>query len=395
MSLRQGSALMNEGRYADAVTAFESAAQAQPASAGPHIQQALCYLALDQPEPASAQLEKALELEPANPAPQVFLALAQSDLGDQARAETLLQGVKKLCPDHQAVDTVRALINLRKRALEPAVSYLGSHPDLSLSSPIISRLVLEVEKLLLPGEIPLLRRQAAIIPGDSEAPSTPGPGLLTQFSMLPRSTLAWLDQSRGRSLWEKGLRYPTGSERRKRYMQQATDRLRLARQADPSKFRADYYLAEALLYSAVPRAPEPDWMERLNESRECFLASWRQEGENPYLLFYLGRASLLLGQVEASLVYFERSLEKFAKFPESHYGLGQCWVLKGDPHKARGYFAQALHSDTFILRDRLQELATRYQNEPETLTLPIPEWEPEVEPVSSPPPSEEPSEPPV
>jgi tetratricopeptide (TPR) repeat protein len=393
MSLRRGAALVSDGRYDEAVTAFEAAAQAEPAAAGPHIQKALCHLNLNQPEPARLSLEKAIELEPINPAPKLFLALTRSELGDQEGARQLLDEVKKLSPEHQAVDTVRALVNLRNQALEPAVRYLGGKPDLSLSSPIISRLVVEVEKLLLPGEIPMLRRAPALIPQDEEAP--PAPGLVQQLGALPRSFLAWIDQSQGRKKWEKGLKYPPGSERRKTLLQEAVDRLRKARDADRSRFRADFYLAEALLYAAAPRSGESEWLGRLRESRESFLVSWRQEGENPYLLYYLGKVSLNLGEVHASTTYFERGLEKFAKFPEAHYGLGQGWLLRGDLHKARDYFAQALRSDTFIMRDRLHDLVHRFQTEPETLSLPAPEWEPELEPDSTPPPVEVPSEPPV
>ncbi len=386
MSLRQGSALMNQGRYAEALSAFEHASVAAPSAAGPLIQKALCHLALGQPAEAREALAKAVELEPSNPAPRLFLALAESDLGDQARAEDLLQSVKKLSPDHQAVETVRALVHLRTGNLERAVSYLGSRPDLSLSSPIISRLVLEIERLLLPGDIPTLRRHPAVIPEDLETPRSRG---------LLHSVRAWRGQSLGRSQMEGAMRHPPTSERRQAHLGTAVNTLRQARDHDPAQFRADFYLAEALLYSARPRQGEPDWLAPLRESRESFLISWKHEGENPYLLYYLGRVTLNLGEVEAAITYFERALGKFAKFPEVHYGLGQAWLLKGDPQRARDYFTLALRSDTFILRDRVHELVSRFQLEPAALQLPHPEWEPEVELDSTSPPPEVPVEPPL
>lgn len=386
MSLRRGAALADEGRYEEAVTAFEEAARARPGAAGPPIQKALCQLAMGQPEAAADSLARAVELEPGNPAPQLFLALTRSELADQDGAELMLQSVKKICPDHQAADTVRALVQLRKGMLDKAVAYLGSRPDLSLSSPIISRLVLEIERLLLPGDIPLLLRRPAEIPEERENPPSRG---------LFASVRAWRGQSVGRKRVEQAMRQPPGSDRRHQMLEQSVEILTRARDSDPAQFRADFYLAEARLYAARPRHPEPAWLERLRQSREGFLVSWRHEGENPYLLYYLGRVSLNLGEVEAAITYFERSLEKFAKFPESHYGLGQAWLLKGDPQKAREYFAQALRSDTFILRDRVHELVSRFESEPESLQLQLPPWEPEVEEISTPDPPEVPAEPPL
>lgn len=377
MSLQRGSALMMEGRYDEALSAFEAAAHNQPKAAGPLIQQALCQLALGQPGPANELLTRALELEPGNPAPHLFAGLCRSDLGDQEAAELCLQAVKKLSPDHQAVDTVRAILNLRRGNLEKAVTYLGGHPDLSLSSPIISRLVLEVERRLLPTEVPLLRRVKARILTPEEEKAPPSPGL----SGLVRSMGAWRSQSVGRKLVEKAMRTPPGSERRRGLLDQAVARLREARDCDPSQFRADFYLAEALLY-----ASRPGQEDALRESREGFLVSWQHEGENPYLLYYLGRVTLLLGEVDASIEYFERGLSKFAKFPEAHYGLGQCWLLKGDANRARDFFAQALRSDTFIMRDRLFELVSRYEADRGSLDRSMPEWEPESEPESEVPP---------
>ncbi len=371
MSLQRGSALMMEGRYDDALTAFEAAAHSQPKAAGPLIQQALCHLALGQPGPANDLLTRALELEPGNPAPHLFAGLCRSDLGDQEAAELCLQTVKKLSPDHQAVDTVRAILNLRRGNLEKAVAYLGGHPDLSLSSPIISRLVLEVERRLLPAEIPLLRRAKARILTPEEQKAPPSPGL----AGLARSLGAWRTQSSGRKQVEKAMRTPPGSERRSVLLSRAVGQLRAARDADPSQFRADFYLAEALLYASRPGEGE----EALRESREGFLVSWQHEGENPYLLYYLGRVTLLLGEVDASIEYFERGISKFAKFPEAHYGLGQCWLLKGDANRARDYFAKALRSDTFIMRDRLFELISRYESDRGSLDRSMPEWEPKPE----------------
>ncbi|MEW6284449.1 MAG: tetratricopeptide repeat protein, partial [Candidatus Eremiobacterota bacterium] len=323
-----------------------------------------------------------------------------SDLRQFEPARQGLGRVRELSRDHQAAATVECLVNLREGRLQEAVNYLDGRPDLSLSSPIISRVTMELERRLLPAELPALRHTRPCEAPPETAP--PRRSLVEELVQIPRSMRAGGLQSRALKRIEQGMRAGPGEGRRRR-LEEALGLLRRARELDPTYFRADFYLGEALLYSMRPHDEEPFWMERLREARECFMAAWRNEGENPYLFHFLGRVSLYLGEVDASIHYHDKALERFAKFFESDYSLGQCHLLLGDEGKSLFYFARSLRSDTFGIRERINQLVLQHRLDPEVLRLPLPEFEPESEipdapeereiPVETPPePAAEPGE---
>jgi type IV pilus biogenesis/stability protein PilW len=85
--MRQGSVLLQQGRYDDALKSFEKAAQLQPENATTHNMVGLCYLKLEQYDKALAAFNKALDLVPSfsdarNNRGATYLALKQYRLAE-------------------------------------------------------------------------------------------------------------------------------------------------------------------------------------------------------------------------------------------------------------------------------------------------------------------------
>jgi type IV pilus biogenesis/stability protein PilW len=85
--MRQGSVLLQQGRYDDALKSFEKAAQLQPENATTHNMVGLCYLKLEQYDKALAAFNQALDLVPSfsdarNNRGATYLAMKQYHLAE-------------------------------------------------------------------------------------------------------------------------------------------------------------------------------------------------------------------------------------------------------------------------------------------------------------------------
>lgn len=85
--MRQGSVLLQQGRFNDALKSFEKAAQLQPENATTHNMVGLCYLKLEQYDKALAAFNKALDLVPSfsdarNNRGATYLAMKQYHLAE-------------------------------------------------------------------------------------------------------------------------------------------------------------------------------------------------------------------------------------------------------------------------------------------------------------------------
>ncbi|MBI3924650.1 MAG: tetratricopeptide repeat protein [Armatimonadetes bacterium] len=417
---------MRQGQPAEAEALLAEAVEALPGKAPPGIQLGLCRLASGEAAAAERSFEGACAADPSNPAAFLFRALAVSDQGRDQEASAHLEQARKLCRENQVLPTVEAVLALRQGELGAALARLGvsearpSGGELANSGPVLGRLVIELERRLLPLEVPQLFRSEALGEESVSEEQEKSPGLLAQLMQLPASwkamslqkkALGKMDRAAGhrgivQMLWSYllfvpellGLRGSPESAARikaRRYelTDEAVELYRAARDLDPGIFRAGFYLGEALLYGARLEGGEGYPRERLIESRECFYDAWRREGPNPYLFYYLGKASSLLGEVEAGAEYFRRALARFEKLPEARYGLGQCLLLMGQEVEARQSLLAAVQSDGLIARERLREFHEIHADRPELLSRPLPDLPAPGEATAEP--GEAPSSPPA
>jgi len=447
--VRKGAVLVRQGKLEPAAELLQKAADRMPREPGAWIQLGLCHLERNEPQEAKEAFLKAADLAPKNPAAALFASLACSDLGQPDEAGRWAAKTRELSPHNQALPTLEALLKLRQGDAVGGLRCLGmagaepvsvwEAPDLAGSAPLASRLVLELEKLRLPHDVPRLERSQV----GEEPVATPtarrGP-LLMQYTLVGSSFLlaamlitaytiepdpqylyllaavvglagltgllvfrtrtgeqfpTWRArgaQRQGLKLLENALRSPPG-RLRERLLENALSNMREAQRLAPDLFRTDFYLGEALLFAGQSTEDVPLARRYLEEALSCFERSWGQDGGNPYLFYYLARTSLLLGRVEASQRYFEMALERFEKLPEGHYGVGQCRLLQGDDEGGRRALWRAVSGELLMVRERLTDMERLALTRPEALGQPFPAMppapEPAVEKASEPEPSPE------
>jgi len=275
------------------------------------------------------------------------------------------------------VPTVQALRYLGEGRLEEALKVLcpegtGKVFDLTVSPPALGRLVVALEKHLLPLELAETLEPEA-------SPPKPEPPV----------GAAWLLMRRGRKRLEAAWALPV--EERAPEMRQALAELRAAREQDPKAFRASYHLGEALLSVAEhdrdrDQRPGPRTVAWVTQAQECFEDSRRTDGTNPYVLHYLARCALLLRRFERAQGLWREALDGFEKFPEAHYGLGQALLARGREREARAFLLSAILSDLHLLRDRIRELARLFRARPDLFGEPatFPLWEAPADPAPAP-----------
>ena len=426
--IRAGAELARAGKTAEAVALIEEACKKLPSDPRAWVQLGLAQLEAQLPEAAQESLEKALALSPAHPPSLYYLVLAHSDQDNQSAAAAVLKQLAEVSPHNQALPTLRALLCLQRGEIDQALLHLEippcptspvwNRPELCSFGPLTSRLAVEIERWLLPLEIPLLQRSCPLGEPPAEPPRAPdqlGPdrvrsalfgmlggiaagaatGAALRFLLvlllgsdfeftvgvgwtepivwmgsllgvggaawgflspsLPWHFRAYLAKFKGERLLEKALGEDSTHQRRQYFMLGIQEKRRVL-MLDPSLLRSHYGLGEALLFCASSLRDN----RYLAEAEQCFLHSWRQDGENPYLNYYLARCCQLQGKVQAALAYYTKAIAKFSKLSEAHFGLGQCQLLLGDNAQARSWFKRALGSELQLARDRLHDLAHAY-----------------------------------
>jgi tetratricopeptide (TPR) repeat protein len=376
--LRQAVSLSRQGKHSEALA--HANALAKEAASEPRFgyQLALMQLEGERPEEALATLGSIDQ--PDSPVLHLYrsITLGQLERWDDALAEA--RRLKELCKDHQFLPSLMCYLLLGAGRLEDALKPLQVdkplgwiswfRPELAGFSPLLSRLLLQVEAYLLPLEFPELHLGQAL--DDPKSIDTP-PQKITLEALI-NSIKGYFQQRIGLHYWEKGLS-TNQPEKRHHYLNLNLEAQRKAVELEPRQFRGHYHLGEALLYAAVPwEAQLPD-RERLEEAETSFIHSWSQEGGNPYLFFYLGRTVQLLGRPLAAKTYLERALAKFEKFPEAHYALGQLHLLMGEPAVAREWLKKSVSSDFLpVARERLLELHTALKQGKLEKKPAMPQW---------------------
>lgn len=410
---------LQENRSEKAAELLETALTLDPNHAPALNFLTLAYCDLEQMDRAEATLQRLVSACPTNKA---------------------IPTLKCLCYLKQSqLDFAIAALELPPHFPSP----LERRPELWAFPPLSGRLALEVESWLLPLEIPQLHAHAALQQAPDMTSEDDGPdpnripatllgltigsllGLLIGFALifymrrqldidvmdvdgLPNPAMlatsifglagaswgflrprlvgqyrAQLKQRQGYSLLDKAMRTRNENQRQQLFWL-AISAMREVPSLDSQALRSYYTLGESLLIAAASCPQSTDSPKYLQEAENCFLKSWAQDGENPYLNYYLGRSCQLQGKIEAAATYYERAIEKFDKLSEGHYALGQCQLLLGDRPKALYWFQRALGTELQLARDRLIDLSETFlqgklAHKPAMPARPLPEpLEPET-----------------
>lgn len=379
--------LSRQGQHAQALSTAQALADSGPKDPRVFYQISLVQLEADRPQECLLTLDQSRSLEKHSPVECLYRALALGQLQRWSEATQAAQELHQLSPHHQFTPTLRCYLHLGQGEVAAAIADLQIdrpagwvswfRPELSPFAPLLSRLLVVLERYLLSVEFPQLHRSEAL----QEPP--PLEVVPTHFSLkaLKDSVEGYFWQRKGLHHWEQAL---SCQDPHKRYalLGKAVLAHRKANQLEPRQFRGQYHLGESLLYSAV--APDGSFdLDRLANAERCFLHSWAQEGPNPYLYFHLGRTLQLQGKPEAARTYLERALEKFTKFPEAHYALGQIHLVMGQEETARGWFKQSVSSDFLpVARERLLELGDFHKKGKFSEGIKMPSWPPPALPTA-------------
>ena len=358
--LRQAVRLSRQGKHSEALEQANRLLQESAPDDRWLFQVALIQLEADQPEAALASLERVAVKE--SPVLYLYRALTLGQLERWSEALDQAKNLKAASPEHQFLPSLQCYLLLGAGRVEEALQPLEVdkpmgwiswfRPELAGFSPLLSRLLLQVESYLLPLEFPELRDGKAL--EDPQTIDTPKQKL--NLTAVVNSINGYYQQRRGLRYWEKGLT-TSNQDKRYQFLEKNLAAQRKAVELEPLQFRGYYHLGEALLYAATPQNEQLPNRERLEEAEKCFIHSWAQEGANPYLNFYLGRTVQMLGIPMAAKEYLERALKQFEKFPEAHYALGQLHLLMGEPIAARDWLKKSVSSDFLpVARERLQDL---------------------------------------
>lgn len=409
-----------QGNVALADDEFSRAIEEEPQGAFALLQRGLYQLQLDRFAEASVSFEAAAAREAKNPAPLFFLCLSREMEGEPGLADAALEKLANECPHHQGLASLRLLKEIRRGNPLPVLQLLGFGsepaarpsgaaksregswwqkwmaglgkgdpqwipPDLSSSQYLLGPILLEVERRLLPLEIPHLEHRQEDLMALLDNLKPPDRKLSAEVKGLGKSFKGGAKLRKGRQVLEKAMGIENLDEQIAE-LRKAIALLEEGHALDPYAFRTGYHMGEAYLFSAKSKPGTPYQREPLLRAEECFLESARLDGLNPYVLFYLALVQHLLGRPQPAIDCYARATEKFTKLPEAHYGAGQCYLLLGDARQAREMLLRAVNSDLALARERLSLFTTLLEQEgASALALPLPQMPP--------PPDETPAEP--
>lgn len=399
----------SKGDIPTAEAEFAKAVEANPKAALGHLQQGLFLLRRDRFAEAVSALRRATDVEPQNPAPAFFLAIATEQAGQNEDADLAQEKLRQLCPRHQGLTSLRLLRDLRRGDPLPTLTTLGFGlppdkkssganwrslaagigvgnpdwlpPDLSSSNYLMGPILIEIEKKLLAREVPALEHRASDLLAEVDN-STPAKRKLSEeLRALRNFCKSGTKLRQGKKLLAKAFEAEF-SENPQALARKAIAKLRLARRLDPFAFRTDYHIGEGYLIAAKQQAGSPYCRFPLLQAETAFIRSTKQDGSNPYVLFFLAFVSHALGRPATAIATYAKATERFTKLPEAHYGSGQCHLLLGQTAKARELMLTAVNSDLALGRERLNLFANLLREEgPEAFSRPLPEMPPE--PVES------------
>lgn len=385
-AIRKAWKTYSQGDSAKAETLFEQAVSQAESNTHAWIQTGLFHLRLQNYEKAISHLSQSAQLAPKNPAPLFFLSIALELANQPEDSERTFHELKSLSPRHQGLATLKLLHEIRRGNPLKTLVQLGygdpelvgksdsrggwksiaagigvGNPewlpeDLSSSNYLMGPILLEVEKRLLPLEYPVLEHKFEDPLEEISENPLKRPGLMDEIKALRKSLKGGEHLRKGRRLLAKALSYDDPKVQKVK-LRRASAHLRLGKRYDDLAFRTNFYLGEAYLFSSKSRPGTPYLRFPLLKAESYFLASARQDGINPYVLLYLAYTQHLLGRPQMAIDTYRKATEKFAKFPEAHYGSGQCYLLLGETAKAQELMLKAISSELSLARERLNLFA--------------------------------------
>lgn len=347
------------------------------------LQIALGWLELGEHDATARALSSAEGDLPSNAAVHLFRSLLRSDLGDWEAARKDWWTARNLSPANQALPTARAVRYLGENRVAEALEILrvkGKQQvfDVAVSAPVVGRLAVALERLLLPLELPESLETEAPPASDRRPPEG-------SANTLSRS---------GQKLIQKLVRPGADDDPDPAQLLLAVEELRAARDKNPKAFRASYHLGEALLFAAEydrdrERPLGPQGLYRVIEAEALFEESRTNDSQNAYVLHYLAQCALMRRRFGQAAALWRKALEGFEKFPEAHYGLGKALLAQGQDREARQCLLQAVLSDLYLLRWRLKDLDRFHRIRPEAFETPAdyPLWNAPPEPDAEEPPA--------
>lgn len=121
----RGEALATDGRFAEALTAFERARDRDPDDPRTWAQIGACQMALGRNDEAYDTLQRALERNPSHPTANARLALLALDRGDVARAAGLNEAARRLAPKFALTHHVHGRLLAKRGDHDGAVAAYG------------------------------------------------------------------------------------------------------------------------------------------------------------------------------------------------------------------------------------------------------------------------------
>jgi|YNPNPStandDraft_1061719.scaffolds.fasta_scaffold24620_3 tetratricopeptide (TPR) repeat protein len=317
---RRGQWRAAQGRFEQAAQEYERALALDPTLPFVPLHYALLEADQGRFDAALRRLQRGLEQQPDSPVYRTFQAWLLAQAGRLEAAQQALEQALARTPTNTLTRNGEAYLLFRRGQPDRAVACLR-RDGLCSNQAMQARLLLELEKALLAGQLPP--------PG----PAAPPPAC---FSRLPASPKRCL--RRGIKLLEKG-RPAEAVALLERAQERLAGRSEVGFYLGAAYFEAGRYAeARRVLEAERQRHPEPD------------------PGPGPRVdpfWLYLAATYLRLGQLEAG----EAALQHAPDGPDTDFCRGLAALRRGREPQAIRFFQQALHRDGSLLQRRLADLA--------------------------------------
>lgn len=335
----RGCRLAREGKWGEAVRAFDQVIAHWPADARAHGRRALALAGAGRHQEAVRAARKAAELAPDNHAPLLFLGQIHFDAGNLTEARKALVAARRLDPDNRLVQAWLGLCLLALGDRGEGVELLDRHLDYGYEG-VEGRLIALVEARLWGKEgAPSLEEQLRKEEGEEER----GGFWLRVFSLVRRAGLWPLARVRGRAAAELLLAeeaFALGEA------EEAVRRLRAAEGLGAGGPGLALRLGQAYYESGRPQA-----------AVEQFSRVPEEERRAPEVALLVGGALFEAGRYEEARPYLTIAADRYRRDFAPAYYRGLCDIALGNRRGATKWFIEtAARLNPRVARRRLQAM---------------------------------------